>query len=234
MISQAEISASEAANRAGRFPVGAAVEFADLERADRVEVFDRLRATEPISWVPAMGGWLVTSYPLARSVLDPRASFTVEAQREPGAGLTRSDDADHGCVAARRDAHAVRSAVSPAGGGAAFRRAGGGEGRAAAGMASSRAGSVSWRASSRRRLRSALQGTCSGSRSTTCRGSAASTTPSPAAWCTTVIPNRSGCRRGPGRAQRTAARRAGAIPARPRCLGHLGGGVRPRSPTCGR
>ena len=60
--------------------MGAAVEFEDLERADRVEVFDRLRAAEPISWVPAMGGWLVTSYGLARQVLGPRASFTVQAQ----------------------------------------------------------------------------------------------------------------------------------------------------------
>ena len=79
MIAQAEVGAAEAAQRQARFPVGAAVEFEDLERADRVDVFDRLRATEPVSWVPAMGGWLVTSYALARQVLGPRSAFTVQA-----------------------------------------------------------------------------------------------------------------------------------------------------------
>ncbi len=81
MIAQAEVGAAEAAERQARFPVGAAVEFEDLERADRVDVFDRLRATEPISWVPAMGGWLVTSYALARQVLGPRSAFTVQAHQ---------------------------------------------------------------------------------------------------------------------------------------------------------
>ena len=116
MISQAEISASEAANRAGRFPVGAAVEFADLERADRVEVFDRLRATEPISWVPAMGGWLVTSYPLARSVLDPRASFTVEAHENLvraslGQMMLTTDASQHAAMRAPFEAPFHRRAV---------------------------------------------------------------------------------------------------------------------------
>ena len=81
MIAQAEVGAAEAAQRQARFPVGAAVEFEDLERADRVDVFDRLRAAEPVSWVPAMGGWLVTSYALARQVLGPRSAFTVQARR---------------------------------------------------------------------------------------------------------------------------------------------------------
>jgi cytochrome P450 len=80
MLAQAEVGEAEAAARAERFPVGAAVEFDDLERADRVDVFDRLRASEPVSWVPAMGGWLVTSYALAREVLAPKAPFTVEAE----------------------------------------------------------------------------------------------------------------------------------------------------------
>jgi cytochrome P450 len=79
MIAQIEVGPEEAAARASRFPVGAAVEFEDLERADRADVFDRLRAAEPVSWVPAMGGWLVTSYEGARQVLSPRAGFTVQA-----------------------------------------------------------------------------------------------------------------------------------------------------------
>ena len=33
---------------------------------------DRLREAEPVSWVPALGGWLVTGYAEARQMLSPR------------------------------------------------------------------------------------------------------------------------------------------------------------------
>ncbi len=116
MIAQAEITASQAADRATRFPAGAAVEIEDLERADRVDVFERLRAAEPISWVPAMGGWLVTSYPLARNVLDPRASFTVEAHENLvraslGSMMLTTDAPGHGPMRAPFEAPFHRRAV---------------------------------------------------------------------------------------------------------------------------
>ena len=41
---------------------------------------DRLREQEPISWVPALGGWLVTSHALARELLSRRDEFTVWAE----------------------------------------------------------------------------------------------------------------------------------------------------------
>jgi hypothetical protein len=67
------------AARREQFPAGAAIEFADLEEAGREHALDRLRATEPVSWVPALGGWLVTGYASGREVLGPKTGLTVEA-----------------------------------------------------------------------------------------------------------------------------------------------------------
>ena len=181
---------------------------------------------------------------LARQVLGPRASFTVAGPREPGARLAGADDADHRPARARAHACAVRGAVSPAGGassGSAAPVTARVERLLDAARAAGRA--AIWRPSSRRRLRSASPGTCSGCRSTTCPASAGSTTPSPGAWCTTVIPSRNGGPTPPGQSSvqlllGELARVRGA----PRCLGHLRGGVRPRdrarrrrrsSPSCG-
>lgn len=62
------------------FPLGAAVTVAELTD-DPHPVLHRLRAAEPASWLPALGGWLVTRADLAERVLrDPR-SFTVDDPR---------------------------------------------------------------------------------------------------------------------------------------------------------
>jgi len=79
LITQAEVSEQEDARRRVRFPLGAAITFADLDEQERVGELDRLRDAEPVSWVPALGGWLVTSHTLAREVLSPRSGFTVWA-----------------------------------------------------------------------------------------------------------------------------------------------------------
>jgi cytochrome P450 len=79
-IAQAELDPAEDEARRRRFPLGASIEFADLEEHGRVEALDRLRAAEPVSWVPALGGWLVTDYALARDVLGRKADFTVWAE----------------------------------------------------------------------------------------------------------------------------------------------------------
>ena len=68
------------AERRRRFPLGEAIEFADLEEHARADALDRLRAAEPVSWVPALGGWLVTSHALGRDVLGRRKDFTVWAE----------------------------------------------------------------------------------------------------------------------------------------------------------
>jgi cytochrome P450 len=80
LVPQVAVDESEDAARRERFPAGSAIEFADLELDSRVGALDRLRAEEPISWVPALGGWLVTSHALARDLLSRRHEFTVWAE----------------------------------------------------------------------------------------------------------------------------------------------------------
>ena len=81
MLDQIDISESEDARRRQAFPVGAAVTLDDLEQAGREHVLDELRAREPVTWLPALGGWLVTAREPARQVLLPKSGATVEAQQ---------------------------------------------------------------------------------------------------------------------------------------------------------
>jgi cytochrome P450 len=69
----------EAARRAA-FPAGAAVTVAELT-ADPHPALRRLREHEPVSWVPALGGWLVTRRDLALTVLRDAGRFTVDDPR---------------------------------------------------------------------------------------------------------------------------------------------------------
>jgi cytochrome P450 len=81
------------------FGIGAAVTAADLE-GDLHPVLRRLRADEPVSWLPALGGWLVTSRDLALRVLRDSASFTVDdprfsTARVVGPSMLSLDGAEH-------------------------------------------------------------------------------------------------------------------------------------------
>jgi cytochrome P450 len=80
LVPQAVLSPEEASARETRFPVGASITFDDLTEHARIGALDRLRDAEPVSWVPALGGWLVTSWDLARSVLGRRDRFSVWAE----------------------------------------------------------------------------------------------------------------------------------------------------------
>jgi len=80
LVPQVELTPAEHEARTARFPVGAVVAFEDLVEHARIGALDRLRAAEPVSWVPALGGWLVTSWELARSVLGRRDDFSVWAE----------------------------------------------------------------------------------------------------------------------------------------------------------
>jgi cytochrome P450 len=100
LVPQVELAEAEEAERRERFPVGAAIEFPDLEEQGRAGALDRLREAEPVSWVPALGGWLVTSYPLARNVLARTGDFTVWAEpnlvrASLGVMMLTSDPPDH-------------------------------------------------------------------------------------------------------------------------------------------
>src|ERR1700760_652703 len=63
-----------------RFPIGASVSLDQLER-DPHPVLAELRESEPVSWIPAMDSWLVTSHELALRVIRDPASYTVEDAR---------------------------------------------------------------------------------------------------------------------------------------------------------
>ena len=100
LLSQVSIDEAEDASRRARFRAGASVTFADLEEAGHEPVLDRLRSAEPVSWVPALGGWLATGYDAARTVLAPRTGLTVEAHENLvraslGHMMLTSDADDH-------------------------------------------------------------------------------------------------------------------------------------------
>jgi cytochrome P450 len=91
---------AELAAGRGAFPLGAAVTRAGLDTGLH-PVLARLRAAEPVSWLPVLGGWLVTSRELALRVLRDSAAFTVDdprfsTARVVGPSMLSLDGAEHG------------------------------------------------------------------------------------------------------------------------------------------
>jgi cytochrome P450 len=81
------------------YPLGAAVTLARLEH-DPHPVLARLREHEPVSWLPALGGWLVTRRDLALEVMRDPDRFTVDDPRFStgqvvGPSMLTLDGADH-------------------------------------------------------------------------------------------------------------------------------------------
>ena len=81
------------------FPVGAGVTIAELT-ADPHLALRRLRGAEPVSWLPALGGWLVTRRDLAEQVLRDARGFTVDdprftTARVVGPSMLSLDGAEH-------------------------------------------------------------------------------------------------------------------------------------------
>ena len=68
------------APRPDLYPLGAAISLADLDH-DPHPWLARLRDTEPVSWLPALNGWLVTRHDLAVAVMRDSATFTVDDPR---------------------------------------------------------------------------------------------------------------------------------------------------------
>jgi cytochrome P450 len=66
--------------RAQRFAVGGGVTVEELE-GDPHALLARLREREPVSWVPALDGWLVTRRDLAMQVMRDADTFTVDDAR---------------------------------------------------------------------------------------------------------------------------------------------------------
>ncbi|MFE0022482.1 cytochrome P450 [Amycolatopsis sp. NPDC059021] len=81
------------------FPVGAEATIGALT-ADPHPLLARLRAAEPVSWLPALNGWLVTRHDLATRVMRDSAVFTVDdprfsTARVVGPSMLSLDAAEH-------------------------------------------------------------------------------------------------------------------------------------------
>jgi cytochrome P450 len=81
------------------FPLGAALTLEQLDR-DPHPALARLRAHEPVSWIAALDGWLVTSYELVVQAMRDSATFTVDDPRFStaqviGRSMLSLDGAEH-------------------------------------------------------------------------------------------------------------------------------------------
>ena len=74
------MSAPSAGSRPAAFPLGAAVTLDELEQ-DPHPALARLREREPVSWLPALDGWLVTRHDLALAAMRDAAAYTVDDPR---------------------------------------------------------------------------------------------------------------------------------------------------------
>ena len=86
--------------RADAFPIGAAATLEELE-ADPHPLLARLCEHEPVSWLPALNGWLVTRREPALQVMRDPETFTVDDPRFStgqvvGKSMLTLDGAEHG------------------------------------------------------------------------------------------------------------------------------------------
>src|SRR5256885_7524506 len=75
------------------------IDLAELA-ADPHPLLRRLRETQPVAWVSALGGWLVTRYDLALRVMRDPTTFTVDdprfsTARVVGPSMLSLDGAEH-------------------------------------------------------------------------------------------------------------------------------------------
>lgn len=87
-------------DRAEAFPLGAAATLEELDR-DPHPLLARLREHEPVSWLPALDGWLVTRRDLALQAMRDPENFTVDDPRFStgqviGPSMLSLDGAEHG------------------------------------------------------------------------------------------------------------------------------------------
>jgi cytochrome P450 len=68
------------ADRSHQWVTGAAVTLDELDR-DPHPAHHRLRASEPVSWLPALDGWLITSHALGLEAMRDAVTFTVDDPR---------------------------------------------------------------------------------------------------------------------------------------------------------
>jgi len=85
--------------RVASFPIGAAATIEEMER-DPHPLLARLGEREPVSWLPALDGWLVTRRDLALEVMRDAETFTVDDPRFStgqvvGASMLSLDGSEH-------------------------------------------------------------------------------------------------------------------------------------------
>ena len=85
--------------RAETFAIGASVTLEQLD-IDPHAVHHRLRPCEPVSWLPCLDGWLVTSHALAAAAMRDAEAFTVDdprftTARVVGPSMLSLDGSDH-------------------------------------------------------------------------------------------------------------------------------------------
>jgi hypothetical protein len=81
------------------FPIGAGITLQALDQ-DPHPALARLRASEPVSWLPSLGGWLVTRHDLVLTAMRNPSTFTVDDPRFStaqvvGPSMLSLDGADH-------------------------------------------------------------------------------------------------------------------------------------------
>ena len=86
--------------RPTRFPIGASATIAELEGPSPHALHDRLRAAEPVSWLPVLDGWLVTRRDLVSEVMRDAVAYTVDDPRFTtaqvvGPSMLSLDGAEH-------------------------------------------------------------------------------------------------------------------------------------------
>jgi cytochrome P450 len=86
--------------RKSSFPIGAAASLEELD-LDPHPLLARLREREPVSWLPALDGWLVTRRDLALLAMRDSATFTVDdprfsTGRVVGPSMLTLDGGEHG------------------------------------------------------------------------------------------------------------------------------------------
>ena len=83
-----------------RFPLGAGLRLADLERYDNAPLLRRLREAEPLTWFAEQAVWLVTSKALFDEVMMDPGRFVVDVPDNPqgivlGRMMLAVDEPDH-------------------------------------------------------------------------------------------------------------------------------------------
>lgn len=86
-------------HREQAFPLGAVVMLEELDENPH-PVLARLRDSEPVSWLPALEGWLITRYDFALEVMRDASMFTVDdprfsTARVIGPSMLSLDGAEH-------------------------------------------------------------------------------------------------------------------------------------------